>query len=262
MDLGLSGKVALVCGGSRGIGYAVAEELVAEGAAVAICSRDGESLGSAARKLSARSPNVFGVAADLATREGVDVVVSRTLERFGRVDVLITNTGGPPTGDAVGHDWGKWEHAIAMMLRSAVELSRALVPAMRERRWGRVVGITSLTVKRPLVGLVLSNSVRAAVTGFFRTLAEEVAADSVTVNTVLPGYTRTERLVDLARATVARTGQTEAAVYDMWLAETPVKRLGEASEIAALIAFLASDRAGFITGQAVCADGGAVHSLF
>ena len=148
-----------------------------------------------------------------------------------------------------------------MLLRSAVELTRAFVPGMRERSWGRVVGITSFAVKRPVPSLVLSNALRAAVTGYYRTLADEVAVDGVTVNTVLPGYTETERLVALADATTKRTGASRESIYDGWRAETPAKRLGRADELAAVIAFLASDRAGFVTGQAICVDGGAVRSL-
>jgi 3-oxoacyl-[acyl-carrier protein] reductase len=142
-----------------------------------------------------------------------------------------------------------------------VELTRAFVPGMQQRKWGRVISITSKAVKEPVASLALSNSLRAAVTGYLRTLANDVARDGVTVNSVLPGFTATERLEMLAAATVARTGATRDSVYDGWIAQTPVGRLGHANELAATIAFLASDRAGFITGQAVLVDGGAVNTL-
>jgi 3-oxoacyl-[acyl-carrier protein] reductase len=142
-----------------------------------------------------------------------------------------------------------------------VELTRALVPGMRERKWGRVIGITSRAVKQPVAGLVLSNSLRAAVTGYFRTLADEVAADGVTVNTVMPGFTETERLTDLAQTTAKRTGTTVEAVFDLYRAETPARRLGTPAEVAAMIVFLASARAGFVTGQAILVDGGSVRAL-
>ena len=182
-------------------------------------------------------------------------------QHHDRVDVLITNTGGPPTSPALGADWSAWQGAVDTLLRSAVELTRAFVPGMQARKWGRVIGITSLAVKQPVPALVLSNSIRAAVTGYYRTLADEVARDGVTVNTVLPGYTETERLIALADATGKRTGESLDAVYDQWRAVTPAGRLGRPEELAAVIAFLASDRAGFVTGQAICVDGGAVRTL-
>lgn len=261
MDFGIRGKVALVCGASKGIAFAAAEDLAREGCALAICSRDAASIAAAAQKLEALGVPVLALVADLATREGIELVVRETHARYGRVDILIANTGGPPTGPAMEHDWATWTRASELLLRSAVELTRAFVPGMRERKWGRVISITSKAVKEPVPSLVLSNSLRAAVTGYLRTLANEVAADGVTVNTVLPGYTATERLEKLAEANVQRTGTTRDAVYAGWIAQTPVGRLGRADELGATIAFLASDRAGFITGQAILVDGGTVNTL-
>jgi 3-oxoacyl-[acyl-carrier protein] reductase len=261
MDLGLRDKVVLVCGGSRGIGYAAAEDFVREGARVVVCSRDAGAVESARSRLAARGGEAHGIAADLSTVEGIAHVTSETLQRCGQVDVLITNTGGPPTSAAMGADWPVWQRASDLLLRSAVELTRALVPGMQQRHWGRVIGITSFAVKRPVPSLVLSNALRAAVTGYFRTLADEVAADGVTVNTVLPGYTETERLETLAAATSERVGSSREAVFDGWRATTPAGRLGRPDELAAVIAFLASERAGFLTGQAIVVDGGAVGSL-
>lgn len=261
MDLGIRGKVALVCGASRGIAYAAAEDFAREGVSLVICSRDEASLTSARDRLTALGAPVQAIVADLGTPDGIARVVDGTMSAHGRVDILVTNTGGPQTGSAMGHDWNAWQRASDLLLRSAVELTRAFVPGMRERKWGRVIGITSIAVKRPVVSLVLSNSMRAAVTGYFRTLASEVAADNVTVNTVLPGYTQTERLEDLADATVARTGADRESVFDKFRAEAPAARLGRPDELAAVIAFLASDRAGFTTGQAIVVDGGASGTL-
>ena len=261
MDLGLTDKVALVCGASRGIGFATAAELAREGAKVAIVGRDAAALESAVKRLAPYGDPVMPIAADLATTDGIAAAVAQMMARYGRADILVTNTGGPPTGPTLSHDWTAWEAAAALLLRSAVELTRAFVPGMRERKWGRVIGITSLAVKQPVASLVLSNALRAAVTGYFRTLADEVAADGVTVNTVLPGYTETERLVALADANAKRTGASVESVYDGWKAATPARRLGQPEEIAAMIAFLASGRAGFVTGQAVLVDGGAVRTL-
>jgi 3-oxoacyl-[acyl-carrier protein] reductase len=261
MELGINGKVALVCGASKGIAFAAAQELAREGCALAICSRDAASIGTAADTLRAAGAPVLSMVADLATERGLATVIAETTARYGRVDILIANTGGPVTGPAMGHDWAAWTSASELLLRSVVELTRALVPGMRERKWGRVISITSKAVKEPVASLVLSNSLRAAVTGYLRTLANEVAADGVTVNTVLPGFTATERLDALAAATTQRTGATRDAVYGGWIAQTPAGRLGRADELAAMITFLASDRAGFVTGQAILVDGGAVNTL-
>jgi 3-oxoacyl-[acyl-carrier protein] reductase len=261
VDLGLRGRTALVCGGSRGIGFATADLLVQEGARVTICGRDAPSLHRARAKLAGKGGEVDTVAADLATAGGIDTVVEQVTKGYDHLDVLVTNTGGPPTSPALGAEWGAWIEAVELLLRSAVELTRAFVPGMRARRWGRVVGITSMAVKQPVPSLVLSNSIRAAVTGYFRTLADEVAGDGVTVNTVLPGYTETERLVALAEATGKRTGESVDEAYDQWRKVTPAGRLGRPEELAAMIVFLASDHAGFVTGQAICVDGGAIRTL-
>ncbi|HVT39647.1 MAG TPA: SDR family oxidoreductase [Gemmatimonadaceae bacterium] len=261
MDLGLRGKVALVCGASKGIGYAAAEELAREGASVAICARDGAGIDAAAARLAPLGANVVAFAADLSTEGGLKTAVSRVSEAFGRVDVLVTNTGGPPTAAPLAPDWAAWMGVAELLLRSAVELTRAFVPGMRERKWGRVIGITSLAVKQPVPGLVLSNSMRAAVTGYFRTLADDVAADGVTVNTVLPGFTDTERLRSLADTAAKQQGGTRDAVYEKYRAATPARRVGAPEEVAAMITFLASTRAAFVTGQAILVDGGAVRTL-
>lgn len=261
VDLGIRGKVALVCGASRGIAYAAAEQFAREGAVLVICSRDERSLASAADRLMRLGAPVVSIVADLSTTDGIARVNEGAMAAHGRVDILITNTGGPPTGSALAHDWPAWERASHLLLRSAVELARAFVPGMQERKWGRVIGITSFAVKQPVPSLVLSNSLRAAVTGYFRTLAEEVARDNVTVNTVLPGYTATERLESLADAASARTGVTRESVFDTFRAATPAARLGRPEEVASMIVFLASETAGFTTGQAICVDGGAARSL-
>ena len=167
MDFGLSKRTALVCGASRGIGYAVAAELVREGAQVAICARDEKAVAAAAAKLAPMGAKVLQIVADLSTSEGTAGAVSKVLAAYGRVDVLVTNTGGPTPGPALSHDWAGWTRATELLLRSAVELTRALVPGMQERKWGRVIGITSIAVKKPVGSLVLSNSLRAAVTGYY-----------------------------------------------------------------------------------------------
>ena len=262
MNLGLGGKVALVAAASRGLGRAIAEELAAEGATLVLCAR-GESALSATRDaiVASSGARVEAVVADLATAEGIDQVARAAHDAFGRVDVLVTNAGGPPSGPFESHDWAAWQRAVDLTLRSAVELTRAVLPGMRERRWGRVINVTSISVRQPVDNLILSNSIRAAVTGFARTLANEVAADGITVNNILPGWTRTERVEELTAANAKREGVTRDVMLDRIAAQIPMRRLGEPREFAALAAFLASDRASYITGQSIAVDGGWIRGL-
>ena len=196
--------------------------------------------------------------ADLSTLGGIAYAVETAVERFGRIDILVTNAGGPPAGVFEAHDWDAWERAVNLTLRSAVELTRAVLPGMRERKWGRVINVTSIAVKQPVDNLILSNSIRAAVTGFARTLANEVAADGVTVNNILPGYTRTERVEELATATAAKEGggKTRADMLTRFEREIPMRRLGEPEEFAALAAFLASDARELHHGAVDCGGRG------
>ena len=262
METGLSGKVALVAAASKGLGRAIAEGFAAEGAALAICAR-GEDALTATRDAIARDTGatVHSIAADLSRAEDIDRVVSSTLERLGRIDVLVTNAGGPPAGPFEAHDWPAWQRAVELTLRSAVELTRAVLPGMRERRWGRVLHVTSLAVKQPIDGLMLSTSIRSAVTGFSRTLANEVAAEGITVNTILPGFMNTERVVELNRITAAREKIAVEEVERRVIQQIPTRRIGEPRELAALAVFLASERASYITGQSIAVDGGWIRGL-
>ena len=263
MDLGLEGKVALVAAASRGLGYAVAAELAAEGASLVLCARSAEALRDAAARIAeTTSAQVLDVAADVSVPADVARVVEACLERFGRVDILVTNAGGPPAGRFEDLSREAWETATRLTLNSVLELTRAVLPGMKERGWGRILNITSIAAKQPVGNLMLSNSLRAAVTGFARTLADEVATHNITVNNLLPGYTRTERVEELARATAERDGISAAEASAKWEAEIPLRRLGEPREFAALAAFLASERASYITGTSIAVDGGWMRSLF
>jgi 3-oxoacyl-[acyl-carrier protein] reductase len=262
MDFGLTGRVALVGGSSRGLGYAVAHELAAEGCALVICARDGDALESARSSIvDDTGAEVLGVVADLSDPEAVRVVTAAAFDAFGHVDVLVTNTGGPPAGQFESHSPEAWSRAVAQNLDSVLNLTRAVLPSMKQRRWGRIVNITSIAVKQPVDGLILSNSVRAAVTGFARTLANEVATFGITVNNVMPGYTRTERLEQLAAHNATSRGTSAADAYAQWEREIPMGRLGEPPEFAALVAFLASERAAYITGTSIPVDGGWIRAL-
>jgi 3-oxoacyl-[acyl-carrier protein] reductase len=262
MDLALGGKVALVCGSSRGLGRAIAEELAAEGAALALCARGEEELQAAARQIASRfGVKVTAVAADLSRAEEARRVAAAAIEGHGRVDVLVTNAGGPPSGPFESHDEAAWLATVRLTLVAVVEMIRAVLPGMKERRFGRILNVTSIAVKQPVDGLILSNSVRAAVTGMARTLANETAPFGITVNNLMPGYTRTERLQELVQAISRREGIPPASVEARWTRETPAHRLGDPRELAALAAFLASERAGYITAQSIAVDGGWIRSL-
>jgi 3-oxoacyl-[acyl-carrier protein] reductase len=262
VNLGLEGKVALVCGSSRGLGRAVAGELAAEGASVALCARDAERLGLAAGEIEETGAAVLAVPADLAVSGEPARVVKSCLERFGRLDVLVTNSGGPPAGTHETLGPADWDQATALLLKSTVELATSALPGMKARGWGRILAVTSIAAKEPVENLMLSNSLRAAVTGFAATLAREVARDGITVNSILPGYTNTERVTELNEANARREGVDPAEIQARLEAEIPLGRLADPEEFAALAAFLASERAGYITGGAFAVDGGWLRGLF
>lgn len=262
MDLGLAGKTALVAAASKGLGRACAEEFAAEGARVVICARGADALERTRAEIAAKTrADVYAVAADLATMEGIETVVAEARRRLGHVDILVNNAGGPPAGPFEQHPWDQWEKAVHLNLRSTVELARRLLPDMRSRRWGRIINVTSIAVKQPVDGLILSNSVRAAVTGWARTLANEVARDGITVNNVLPGYTRTDRVEQLNASRAAAEGVPVEEIQRRTEGQIPMRRLGEPREFGAMVAFLASERASYITAQSIVVDGGWVRAL-
>jgi 3-oxoacyl-[acyl-carrier protein] reductase len=245
MNLGLEGRVALVCGASKGLGRAIARELALEDARVAICARDPVVLEQTAGEI---GRDTFAIAGDLALPGEPARVVEACLARFGRLDILVSNTGGPPAATFDQLEPEDWNAAVRLLLTSAVELSRSALPSMRENRWGRILAVTSITAREPIANLMLSNALRPAVAGFAHALAREVARDGITVNTILPGFTRTDRMVELEEAGPASVAAAEA--------EIPLGRLAEPEEFAALAAFLVSERASYITGSSFAVDGG------
>ena len=239
MDLGIRGKVALVAASSRGLGRASAEALAAEGVELVLCARGEEALRATAADIRRTAGvRVVDVAADVATQAGIAAVLSAAHREFGRVDILVTNGGGPPAGPFETHAPEAWDAAVRANLTSVVELVRGVLPGMREQRWGRIVNVTSIAVKQPVDNLILSNSVRAAVTGFARTLANEVAPHGITVNNVMPGYTRTARVEELANRTASIQGITPRVAIAAWESQIPMGRLGEPAEFGAMVAFL------------------------
>ncbi|HEV2800823.1 MAG TPA: SDR family oxidoreductase [Pyrinomonadaceae bacterium] len=262
MDFGLSGRVAVVAAASKGIGFASARELAREGARVFLCSRDEGRAREAAQKIAEETgAECDGVRADVTNEEDARAFVRLAEERAGRVDILVTNAGGPPSATFDSADLEMYRRAFELNALSAVRLAQLVVPAMRAARWGRIVNITSISVKQPIEGLLLSNTVRAGLTGWAKTLSAEVAADNVTVNNVAPGYTLTERQDELAEARAGSSGKSKEELIETWASQVPMRRLATAEEIAAAVAFLASERASYITGVTLQVDGGYVRGL-
>jgi 3-oxoacyl-[acyl-carrier protein] reductase len=254
--------VALVAAASRGIGFATARELAREGARVFLCSRDGNRASEAAEKIHEETGvAVAGIGADVTDDQSVKQFVDLALDRAGRVDILVTNAGGPPATTFDQTDLDLFRKAFELNALSAIRLAKLVLPGMQQRKWGRIVNITSVSVKQPIEGLILSNTVRAGLTGWAKTVAAEVAADGVTVNNVAPGYTRTERQEELARARSKALGKTRDEIIATWATQGPMGRIGEPEEIAAAVAFLASERASYITGITLQVDGGWVRGL-
>lgn len=263
MDLGLKGKVALVAASSKGLGFAVAEELAAEGAHLIMNGRGEENLSDAASSIEQRfGLEVLAVAGDVSDRADAERIITAGIERFGQIDILITNSGGPPAGRFDDLSADQWDAAVRTLLNSVTDMTRLVLPGMKERKWGRILNITSIAAKQPVANLILSNSLRAGVTGFSKTLAAEVGEYGITVNTILPGYTATERVEELAQNLAEKEGVDTRVIRSRWEAEIPLGRLAEPREFAAMAAFLVSERASYITGSSAAVDGGWIRSLF
>ena len=245
MDLGLKGKRALVMGGSSGLGQAIAETLIKEGATVAICARSEEKLRNAAKAMNA----AFAISADLSKPGTGTKLVNDVIAKLGGIDILVTNTGGPAAGKFSETTPEQWNDGFQNLWMSAVDSIRAALPGMQSRKWGRILLVTSIAAKEPLAGLTVSNGLRAGLLGLTKSISHEIAADGITINALLPGYTKTERLAEL--------GLSDEKISSL----VPARRLGRPEEFAALTAFLASEQAAYITGQAIACDGGTLKGL-
>lgn len=262
MDLALQGKCAIVCAASKGLGRATALSLAREGARVAICARSAQPLEQAAAEIrEATGAVVVPIVADVSRADDVARLVDDAARQLGAIDILITNTGGPKSGPFTSLSDNDWRDAIDSLLMSVVRLSRAVIPHMRARGGGRIINVTSISAKQPVAGLVLSNALRAGITGLARTIANELATDNILVNCVAPGYTATDRVVELADAAAAREGISAEAVQQRTLAQIPMQRLATTEEFADVVTFLASGRASYVTGTTLQIDGGYVRGL-
>ncbi len=262
MDLGLKGKVALVTAASKGLGKATALELSREGCQVAICSRTVADIEQVGREISQATGNpVRAYAADMSKAEEINALLDKVRQDLGDPDICVVNAGGPPPGNYAGTPLEKYQEAVDLTLMSGVRLTHGVLPAMQAKGWGRVIFISSISVKQPIPNLLLSNMARAGLTGFMKTVATEVAPTGVTLNAVLPGMHNTDRVRQTAADAAQKQGVSIDEVLGQRAQTIPMKRIGKPEELAGMVAFLASERAGFITGVSLQIDGGAHAGL-
>ena len=267
MDLGLTGKTAFIAGASSGLGRAIAKELVQEWCNVAICSRSLERISSAAKwirdETGCPANQVLPLVCDVTNESDIVLALNETASTFGSIHLLLTNAGGPPTGQIDDLDADMWRSAIELNLMSTINLCRNALPHLRKAasEHASILMITSLSAKQPVPSLYLSNVSRAGVQGFAKSLSEQIGAEGITVNTILPGYTKTDRLTHLSESIQAQTGKSIESIEAGWAAISALKRIGTEEEFAAAAVFLLSKRASFITGVALVVDGGAVKGI-
>ena len=263
MDLNLKNKVSLVCAASEGLGKAAALELAKEGSKVAICSRNKEKLFLAKQEIVNETGAVVETfEADLSIHKDIKELHADVEKKLGEIEVLVNNVGGPPPGTFENLSDEDWQIAINLTMMSALRMSHLVLPKKKEKKWGRIINISSVSVKTPVRNLFLSNSIRLGVLGWAKALSDEVGKDGITVNTVCPGSTRTNRITTLFSVTAKETGQTLKEIEKISAQSIPMRRIGEPQELAALIAFLASERASYMTGLAIQVDGGSARGYF
>lgn len=267
MDLGLKNKVAVVLASSKGLGLACAKEFYKEGANVVICSRTEEHLISAKKEIEkepslSEDNEIAYFVCDLKQKSNIEGLIDQTMEKFGKIDILIHNAGGPPSGPISEISTEEWDSSIDLNLRSFIRVCRLVVPIMKEQGGGKILSIASVSVKQPLSNLVLSNTTRLGVVGFAKTLANEHARDSILVNVICPGPTLTDRMKELIESESEQTGKPEEEIKERWTDQIPMGRLGIPEEFANMVVFLGSERASYITGSVLQVDGGFVKGPF
>ncbi len=263
MDLGIKNKVALVAASSRGLGKAIALKLSREGAKIVICARNGERLGKTRDKIAAETGGVVrAIVADVRDNKKVREMVEQTVKELGTIDILVSNAGGPPSGMADDFGLDDYRDALELNLLSTINLCYEVIPFMKKQKWGRIINLASVAAKQPIDSLILSNTARAGVLGFSKSLSNQVASYGITVNSICPGYTKTERVEELAKSFEESGKGTVKDFYNNIQKNIPAGRLGTPEEIAQAAAFLASEGAGYITGVALQVDGGYIKGLF
>jgi 3-oxoacyl-[acyl-carrier protein] reductase len=262
METGLRGRIAIVAASSQGIGRATAEAFASEGCRLAMCARNAEKLEAAAEAIRQRfRVDVLANAFDVTDADAVHGFVGAVVQQFGSVDICVTNAGGPPAKGFLAASVEEWRKAIDTNFMSTVYFAREVIPHMQRKHWGRIITLTSISTKQPVPDLVLSNASRAAVVGLVKSLANEFGKDGILVNNVGPGYTATDRLKELARARSAVLSKSEDEIFAAWANDSVLRRVGQPSEVADTIVWLASERASYITGQTILVDGGAYKGL-
>jgi 3-oxoacyl-[acyl-carrier protein] reductase len=262
MDLGVKGKVALVCASSHGLGFATASRLAREGAAVVVCGRDSEAVEVARKSISHAGGTAIGIPVDLYSAEDRVRLVRETVAALGPIDIAVLNTGGPPTGTFASLSLLQWQEAYKSLVETIVHLSQLVLPGMVEKKWGRLLAVTSFVARQPADLMALSNSLRSSVIGVMRTLANEYGPHGITVNSILPGYILTDRMRKVARAQAEARGQPADQAFDRIASGVPLGRLGDPEEFGNLAAFLVSDAASYVTGQAITIDGGLSKGVY
>jgi 3-oxoacyl-[acyl-carrier protein] reductase len=263
MDFGIQGRYGLVCAASKGLGKAIAMSLAQEGVQLFLCARNAETLAAAAEEIRAVSPHpVKTMACDLSDAEDRERLIAAVKEAFGSLDILIHNVGGPPPSMAETTPLAAWERGFHQLFMSIVHLNQAFLPGMKEKRWGRIVNVTSLSVMEPVAGLAVSNGMRPAIAAMSKTLADEVAGYNITVNSVAPGIIHTARTEERIEAAIAQKGGTREAHLAEYVKSVPAGRLGTPEEFAAAVCFLCSQPASYITGSTLCVDGGKRRSAY
>ena len=264
MDLGISGRVAMVAAASKGIGFGVARALAREGCRVSICARNPESLDAARRRLLEEAPGaaVSAGVCDVRKPEDLEAWHRSTVDNYGEVDILVTNTGGPPAARFLDLSEEHWRLGIDLTLMNVVRLSRLVLPGMRARRWGRIIHLTSLAAKMPMALLTISSTLRAGLSALTKTMSNEFSQDGVLVNAVLPGHVLTDRQIELNEIRSKQEGVSLDEYADRTVRTIPIGRYGEPAEIGEVVAFLASERASYVTGASIAVDGGLIPGTF